>query len=399
MDMRPSAFEGAATLQPVAVTRWTARLVDPHVELAFLESRFQDDRRRVLVLFGFIVMAGVLVIGGRFIAFLGGFGAWTRLLPPIVPVAIGSCGAFVLLRLKTARALQLGLLGVAAITVLVRFVMLTLQPSMVDSWLPLMVTSIFVIYIYLPVRLLAATAFATFYSIVSVTWWLLLHGAALGTEQIYFGILWVMLANGLGFAAANTLQRGQRIQYAQKLVMQQLLATDSLTGIANRRHFDGALAGEWRRCGRGGVPLSLLMIDVDHFKAYNDHWGHQKGDDCLRLVAQLLLGSVGRPGDLVARYGGEEFICLLPGIGEVGARAVAARIAEAVERSDIAHPRSPTGTRLTISIGAATVTDFEAEPAALVAFADKLLYEAKNAGRDQIAAGELRKDPAVMCAA
>jgi diguanylate cyclase (GGDEF)-like protein len=252
-----------------------------------------------------------------------------------------------------------------------------------------MVTSLFVIYLYLPVRVVAATVFATFYSAVSLTWWLSLDAAPLGTEQMYFGIFWIFLANGLGFAAANALQRSQRLQFSQKLVMQRLLATDALTGIANRRRFDDALAWDWRRCGRAGEPLSLLMIDVDYFKAYNDHWGHQQGDDCLRLVARLLVGAVSRPGDLVARYGGEEFVCLLPGIGLEGAQAVAERFAAAVARADIPHPRSPAGQRLTVSIGAATAGDLAAGSAALVALADKLLYAAKNAGRDRIAGGEV----------
>jgi diguanylate cyclase (GGDEF)-like protein len=404
MTMLSSAFpagfdESRLELKPVAVTRWTARLADLHVEETFRESRFHDDRRCVLVLFGFVVIAGALIVGGRFVALLAGFGDWTRLLPPLVPVVFAACGLCVLLRMKTAQALQLGMLGIGTIVVLVRFATMTFQPAMADNWLPLMVTSVFIIYIYFPLRLLASMAFATFYSIASVTWWLSLYGRALGTEQIYFGILWVMLANGLGFAAANALQRGQRIQYAQRLVMQQLLATDALTGIANRRRFDDELKREWRRCGRSRMPLSLLMIDVDHFKAYNDRWGHQQGDACLRLVAQLLLGTVKRPGDLIARYGGEEFVCLLPGVGVAGARAAAARLAASVERANVAHPSSPTAARLTLSIGAATVDEFDAEPMALVALADKLLYEAKNAGRDRVAAGGLHKTPAIMRAA
>jgi diguanylate cyclase (GGDEF)-like protein len=404
MTMLSSAFpagfdESRLELKPVAVTRWTARLADPQIEETFLESRFQDDRRRVFVLFGFIAIAGVLVGGGRFIALLAGYGTWTRLLPPFVPVAIATCGLCVLLRMKTAQALQLCMLGMGTISVLVRFATMTFQPAMVANWLPLMVTSVFIIYIYFPVRLLGSMAFATFYSITSVVWWLTFYGKTLGTEQIYFGILWVMLANGLGFAAANALQRGQRIQYAQRLVMQQLLATDALTGIANRRRFDDELKREWRRCGRSRMPLSLLMIDVDHFKAYNDHWGHQQGDACLRLVAQLLFSTVKRPVDLIARYGGEEFVCLLPGVGVAGARAAAARLAAAVERANVAHPSSPTSARLTLSIGAATVDEFDTEPMALVALADKLLYEAKNAGRDRVATGGLRKTPAVMRAA
>jgi diguanylate cyclase (GGDEF)-like protein len=292
--------------------------------------------------------------------------------------------------MKTAQALQLCMLGVGVIAVLVRFTNMTLQPSMVENWLPLMVTSIFTIYIYLPVRLVAATAFATFYSVVSVMWWSLFYGATLGTEQVYFGILWITLANGLGFTAANTLQRSQRTQYAQSLMLKHLLSTDAMTGIGNRRRFDDALDREWRRCSRSEKPLSLLMIDVDHFKAYNDHCGHLEGDDCLRRVAWLLVDSVGRPGDLVARYGGEEFVCLLPEIGEAGARAVAAKLSGAIQEAAIPHPAFAENGRLTISIGVATVTDLSMQqPGEVVALADKLLYAAKAAGRDQVMTGSL----------
>ena len=187
------------------------------------------------------------------------------------------------------------------------------------------------------------------------------------------------------------------MQYAQSLVLQQLLSTDALTGIANRRRFDDALELEWRRSARAGVPLSLLMIDVDHFKAYNDHCGHQRGDECLRRVARLLLNSVGRPADLVARYGGEEFVCLLPGVDEVGAQAVAARLLRAVRAAAIAHPRSPSASRLTISIGVATAFDLAGKPDALVALADRLLYAAKDAGRDRVIARRARAASGAVC--
>ena len=212
--------------------------------------------------------------------------------------------------------METGLLAVGAVAVVVRSSMLTLQPAMTDSWLPLMVTSLFIIYVYLPIRLPAAAAFAAFYSAVAVSWWVLLYGAPHGVEQVYFGILWVMLVNGLGFAAANALQRSQRTQFAQSLLLHKLLSTDSLTGIANRRRFDEP----WRANG-GAAAASACRVAVDDrcrsFKAYNDHYGHQQGDECLRQVARLL-PTAGRPGDLVARYGGEEFLFLLPDAGMPG---------------------------------------------------------------------------------
>ncbi|HXD45136.1 MAG TPA: GGDEF domain-containing protein [Pseudolabrys sp.] len=396
----PAAFdESQLELKPVAVTRWTARLVDAFVEQSFLESRFRDDRRRVLVLLGFIAGAGALIIIGRFIAHLGGHGALTGMLPPLVPVIVASAGAVVLLRMKSPQALEIGLLAVGAVAVLTRFTIMTLQPVLAVNWLPLMVTSLFIIYLYLPVRLVAAIVFATFYSAISVVWWFALYGGPFGPEHVYFGLLWIVLGNGLGFAAANALQRGQRVQYAQKLVMQQLLATDALTGIANRRSFDEAIAREWRRCARAGRPLSLLMIDVDHFKAYNDRFGHQKGDACLRRIARALVDCVAAPEALVARYGGEEFVCLLPGMDQRSAAKLARRVAVAIDRAAITHPTSPDSDRVTLSVGVATADAFVSDENALLTLADELLYAAKNGGRNRIVSGELPfEQPAVRAA-
>jgi diguanylate cyclase (GGDEF)-like protein len=394
-----SIDESQLEVKPVAVTRWTARLVDATVEQSFLESRFKDERRRVLVLLGFIAIAGLMIIGGRFIAHLQGHGPLTGLWPPVVPVAIAACGACLLLRMKSPQALELCLIGAAIVTVLTRFATLTLQPAMTDSWLPLMVTSLFIIYVYLPVRLFAAAAFAAFYSAVSLTWWGSLYGGLLGAEQIYFGILWAMLANGLGYTAARSLQRSQRIQYAQKLVMQQLLATDALTGIANRRSFDEVIANEWRRCARAGRPLSLLMIDVDHFKAYNDRFGHQKGDACLRRLARVLVDCIAAPDALVARYGGEEFVCLLPGADQRAAAKLARRVTAALDRAAIIHPTSPDSDRITLSIGVATADAFVTNETALLTLADELLYAAKNGGRNRIVSGELPFEQPIVRAA
>jgi diguanylate cyclase (GGDEF)-like protein len=167
-------------------------------------------------------------------------------------------------------------------------------------------------------------------------------------------------------------------------MLQRLLSTDSLTGIANRRHFDHTLAREWRRCARAGAPLSLLMLDVDYFKAYNDSLGHQRGDDCLRQVAALLTLVARRPGDLAARYGGEEFACLLPATDNTGALAVAELLKDRIDKAKIPHPDSPLGEMLTISIGVATARPPAESREWLVESADRLLYEAKKAGRNRM---------------
>ena len=164
-----------------------------------------------------------------------------------------------------------------------------------------------------------------------------------------------------------------------------LASTDVMTGLGNRRAFEAALDREWWRAVRQGLPMALLMLDVDSFKAFNDHYGHQAGDQVLKRIAGCMARSVGRSGDLAARYGGEEFVILLPETNAAGALAVADRIREDIEGLDIQHHRSFCG-RVTASIGVAVVRPQAADrPDMLVEAADKALYTAKSAGRNRVA--------------
>ena len=160
---------------------------------------------------------------------------------------------------------------------------------------------------------------------------------------------------------------------------------DGLTGVANRRQFDHSLSAEWSRCGRSGQPLSLLMIDVDHFKRFNDHYGHQQGDLCLRTVAGAVKASMRRPHDLAARYGGEEFACILPDTGPDGALVKAREIEQAVRRLALPHGDAPEGI-VTVSVGVGCMAQpNQAEMAAtLVTAADTQLYRAKREGRGRV---------------
>ena len=176
----------------------------------------------------------------------------------------------------------------------------------------------------------------------------------------------------------------QNLQTAYR-AMETLVVVDALTGIANRRRFDDAIATEWRRSLRLGSRLSMLLIDVDQFKAYNDTYGHVRGDSCLKQIAEAALDVVVRPADLVARYGGEEFAVILPGTDEAGALAVAEEICRAVRRRNLAHEKNPHGI-VTVSIGCATVTPKRGLVAKdLIEFADKALYAAKGSGRNRVA--------------
>jgi diguanylate cyclase (GGDEF)-like protein/PAS domain S-box-containing protein len=167
-------------------------------------------------------------------------------------------------------------------------------------------------------------------------------------------------------------------------------STDGLTGLANRRAFDIALDREWRHAARVGAPLSLLMIDVDHFKKFNDRYGHQAGDDCLRAVADCVLGNIRRPRDLLARYGGEEFVVILPATTVEGADGMAHAIQRAVNAEVISHSGSPDG-HVTVSIGVACSRPMrDGGPALLVEAADSALYAAKRNGRNRVESGMLR---------
>ena len=136
-------------------------------------------------------------------------------------------------------------------------------------------------------------------------------------------------------------------------LLRHLAFVDGLTGIHNRRHFDSQLAVEWSRASRAGRPLSVLMCDVDFFKRYNDHYGHQAGDDCLRRVATSMRAALKRPADLIARYGGEEFACILPDTDLAGALHLAEELSAAVQGACIEHAASITAEIITLSIGVA----------------------------------------------
>ncbi len=166
--------------------------------------------------------------------------------------------------------------------------------------------------------------------------------------------------------------------------LERLSQLDGLTGIANRRAFDAVLETEWRRAGREHLPLSLLMIDIDCFKDYNDRYGHQGGDDTLKAVATTLQASLGRAADFVARYGGEEFVVLLPGLDAAEAAAFAETLRAAVEKLEIAHEDSPGVPVVTISVGAAVREPGDADFAATLKRADDTLYRAKSAGRNRV---------------
>ncbi len=166
--------------------------------------------------------------------------------------------------------------------------------------------------------------------------------------------------------------------------LQRLASLDGLTQVFNRRRFDQALESEWQRLARECLPLSLILCDIDYFKAYNDTYGHPVGDICLQQVASLIKKTVKRPADLVARYGGEEFAVILPNTNALGAVHVAEQIRTRVKANKIEHSGSRHHQCITLSLGVATIVPTpQQSPAALIVLADRGLYQAKAAGRDR----------------
>jgi diguanylate cyclase (GGDEF)-like protein/hemerythrin-like metal-binding protein len=231
-------------------------------------------------------------------------------------------------------------------------------------------------------------------------------------EQFYYkalaGVLAALIVNGL--LLAMTIRRYNRLlvdrlenalecqaeEIEERKRTQETLAesnrkltslsvTDGLTGLANRRRFDEALVQEFGRHARAGAYLSMIMIDIDHFKRYNDTYGHLQGDRCLSQVADAIAGCVNRNGDIAARYGGEEFACILPDTSFYGAVAIARNIRKHVNRLNIPHEKSPVCGQVTVSAGVATSICLpEQSVNDLVALADKFLYRAKENGRNRV---------------
>jgi diguanylate cyclase (GGDEF)-like protein/PAS domain S-box-containing protein len=168
--------------------------------------------------------------------------------------------------------------------------------------------------------------------------------------------------------------------------LEELSFKDGLTGVANRRMFDTVLEQEWRSALRNQLPLSLILVDIDYFKQYNDHYGHIQGDDCLRQVAATLASAAQRGRDFVARFGGEEFVFILPETDALAAQTIAERCRDLILQQQIAHPRSSVSPVLTISLGVGTITpQHDDVPLCFVELVDRRLYAAKQQGRNCVA--------------
>jgi len=226
--------------------------------------------------------------------------------------------------------------------------------------------------------------------------------AGLGAAAVLVDVGILVSANVIGAMVCYTLERATRTSYLEEQLLIETASRDGLTGIHNRRYFDDHMDRIWLQAIREQAPLALLLIDIDHFKAYNDHCGHQAGDECLRRVAGSLKRTARRPLDVTARYGGEEFAIVLFDTRRDHVEELARRIQAGIESLGIEHPASPQGGRLTVSIGAACVQPMNGRSHfGFIQLADEALYAAKERGRncvvvmdkeyEQLSTGSFRK--------
>ena len=209
--------------------------------------------------------------------------------------------------------------------------------------------------------------------------------AWLPLEQAQMVWMVVGLVSAVLWASARSVEADLMDVVTKRLSLERMAWEDKLTGLANRRRFDAVLAEEWRRASRMKVPLSLILLDVDHFKRFNDTYGHTSGDACLTLVGGVLSSTVRRAGDFAARYGGEEFVMLLFHTSRADAQQLGERVRQAVRALGVDHSGSPHGV-VTVSMGGATmVPQADGSPQALLDQADEALYQAKETGRDRVA--------------
>jgi diguanylate cyclase (GGDEF)-like protein len=189
--------------------------------------------------------------------------------------------------------------------------------------------------------------------------------------------------------AMNRVAALRRSLHAANARLQRLAEQDGLTGLANRRSLDSRVAEQWRLGQRAGQPLGVIMLDIDHFKRYNDFAGHLGGDDCLRQVAAAVGAEARRqPGAFAARYGGEEFIVVAPGLRDAALAALGRRLVDAVRALALPHPGNPPSTVVTVSAGGASSARCEGSVGALIERADRTLYAAKSGGRNRYVAAE-----------
>lgn len=364
------------------LTRFTAELVDRDQEQRFRAYQVRTQRRTALVTLLAIIIANLLTFGFSLISADRSFSP-AHVIAQFVGTAIAIALA-VGLGAERRHTWMMWLISAAVVTMtaLVAVVMAT-GTGMGFRGAILLIGGVAVIYLTVPLHLRAVTGFALAYSAVTMPIWFL----AIERENdidVAYTVMAVVLAHVLSYNEARRAQRERRVLFAQREVLLAMSSIDPLTGLMNRRAVDDELARALAAATATATPLSVLMVDIDHFKRLNDTQGHIAGDHALRLVADVIRVCMPMvPGQIAARYGGEEFICLLPGLGTAEAAVVAGQILAGVRRVGIPLTAAAGDHAiLTVSAGVAAIGPDRVTPATLVGAADRQLYRAKEQGRN-----------------
>lgn len=370
---------GVDLVQP-ELTRWPVRLADRDQERRFRRYHAQSGARTALWFLVTVLAANVVIAGTR---------ALISELPPQLAVAhtvATAAGAAIIVWLWRERRygyLMAALVaGATLLTALMAVVVVSADAHPVQGVI-VVLGGIVAIYILVPLDLMPLIALALGYSAVTLTLWLMTAQVP-DVERGYTAAAMVIAHIGCVIQARRAHQE-RRTLFAQREALLALSSVDALTGLPNRRSMDIELERCWQRWRATTVPLSMLMIDIDHFKSFNDTFGHVAGDQVLRRVADVIRNATPQgQGRSAARYGGEEFCCLLSGVDLGSATAVAQEIRRAVSDLDLA---AAPGHGLTVSIGVAEVDPSMTTFEQLVGHADWQLYRAKREGRNRVCAG------------
>jgi diguanylate cyclase (GGDEF)-like protein len=364
------------------MTRFTAELLDRESERRFRRYNLPQQRRTALAALVLILVANlgsfgysVLVTGVRVSTAL-----W---LTQALTNGVGAALAVLVTRARLPRHIFHAVVAAVLFMTVAVAVLIATGQAMAFRGALLVVGGVIVIYVSAPLTLVGVTALGLLYSALTIPVWLLATDLTSAIDVPY-ALVATALAHGLSFTEAHRAQRERRVLFAQRELLHRQSTADALTGLINRRAFDSRLDQAWATWQATGGPLSVLMIDIDHFKVLNDTDGHVAGDRALRVVAGLVQLALPSPECDAGRYGGEEFACLLPGVDAAGARAAAEDAVARVRAAGI--PMRGLGARraLTISVGVATADRDMNSATDLLDAADRQLYCAKQSGRDRV---------------
>lgn len=380
VSLAPTLADSAAAKQLRNGFRWLS-FTDPLLERAFRQHHIERAHSRVRL---HLWLAIILVLSFVVIDELVLQRAFSWYLLAVRVLSFGSLAIGVAMTTRkdwyrryypTAIQILVPLFGMCAVAN-----ELIDQPSGVSFFAAIVLV---VFAVYLLVGLLFVSALATGIFVVAAYLFGALAAHVAPKELFYNGTI-LLFSNALGATAAYSLEQLMRTGFLEAQLLSDTANRDGLTGIYNRRAFDEHIERVWQQAIRERKRVALMMVDIDHFKAYNDYYGHQVGDQCLQQVALSLTAVCRRPLDFSARYGGEEFALVLYDAESAYLQELADRIHQSLLELGIAHPASSGSHRLTVSIGAAHVQpDQERSLFGFVQFADEALYEAKDAGRDR----------------